>query len=101
MAAAVPRRRRADLGSRDARKEDYISNRYEREHDRCSCENQNSFPKDFRRYNFPDSRLLGLFGGTGKKGRNTIIRREAILHHRLMPPARPQSLVSGGELLKL
>jgi hypothetical protein len=45
--------------------------------------------------------LLGLFGGTGKKERNTIVRREAILHHRLMPPARPQSLVCGGVLLKL
>jgi hypothetical protein len=67
VAASVPRRRRADLGSRDARKEDFISNRYDREHDRCSCENQNSLPKGFRRCNFPHSRLLGLFGETGKK----------------------------------
>src|ERR1700756_4080408 len=38
----------ADLGCRDARKEDNLSNRYDREHDRCSCEDQNSFLNDFR-----------------------------------------------------
>jgi hypothetical protein len=44
--------------------------------------------------------LLGLFGEIGKKERDTIVRREAILH-RLMPPASAQSLVRGGDLLKL
>src|SRR5438552_16448809 len=101
MAAAVPRRRRADLVNRDARNEDCISDRYDRKHDRYGCENQNNFPKDFRRYNFPDSRLLGLFVGTGKKERNTIVRRETIFHHGLMPQARVQSLVRGGDLFKL
>jgi hypothetical protein len=45
--------------------------------------------------------LLGLFSEMGKKERKTIVRREAILHHRLMPPARAQSLVGGGDPLKL
>jgi hypothetical protein len=91
---------RADLGSRDARKEDYISNRYDREHDRCTCKKQNSLPEDFRRYNFPNPRLLRLFGEIGKKERYTIVRREVILHHRLIPPATPESVVRGEEPLK-
>src|SRR5260370_28409277 len=100
VAAAVLRRGCADLGSRDSRKEDQISYRYDREHDRCSRENQNNFPKDFRRDNFPDPRLLGLFDEIGKKERNRIVRRETIFH-RLMPPARAQSLVRGGDLFNL
>src|ERR1700724_390972 len=82
MAVVLLRRRGADLGSRDARKEDYISNGYDREHNGCSRENQNNLPKAFRRYNFADPGLLGLFGGIRKKARNMIVRRETIFHHR-------------------
>jgi hypothetical protein len=94
MAGAVSRRRRAVLGSRDARKEHYIRNDYDREHDRYSCENQSSFPNDFRRSNFPDP--LGLPVGTGKKERNGLVRRETIYRHWLMPQARAKSLGRGG-----
>src|SRR5262245_29239104 len=96
MAAAVPRRRRADLRSRDARKEDRIPNRYDREHGRYGYKNQSSLPKDSRRYNFPNSRWLGLFDWTGKKERNGIARRETIFNHRSMPQARAPSLARLG-----